>query len=356
MMTPNLSFQECRLPIDGPRTTILQKPRQRSVMKVANMGSSTISRGQNEGKKGGKILQTLLDMSSVPYATHVPKPVTFLHRIHPILKLMWIVGVLWMVSKSSMTMRGILSSVIALVSIWALPERLWRPQLTRVGFVSMLVFVLTACGSDGARPIVSPRGPELGLEELVVTGAPNYKYTLLNLGVFSVTKRSLSLALTLFSLTFITIQTASLCLVSTAPEKLAHALRQCISPLSLLGIPVNHLHLMLLLSLRFMSTVFEEARNLLLAVAARGIDWSMLGGLGTFNVVIRTATKLFKTLLQRSDSIATAMIARGFEGVTDHEVYVYKDTEIDNSFQTTMVNMMTGIVFLCCVVASLRII
>jgi len=75
------------------------------------------------------------------------------------------------------------------------------------------------------------------------------------------------------SLVFVALQSASLCLITSSPEQLALSLRQMISPLKAVGVPVREIGFCLLLSLRFLTTVFEEVRNLALGVAVRGIDW-----------------------------------------------------------------------------------
>ena len=72
-------------------------------------------------------------------------------------------------------------------------------------------------------------------------------------------------------------QSASLCLTTTPPEELAGALRALLAPARLLGAPVADIGLTLLLSLRFMALVFDEARNLALGLAARGVAWAQLG-------------------------------------------------------------------------------
>ncbi len=71
-----------------------------------------------------------------------------------------------------------------------------------------------------------------------------------------------------------------------------------------------------------MSLVFEEVRNLSLGLAARGINWGGLGPAGGIQVLIRLIGRLFANLMQRSDSIAQAMCARGFVGAQDHKLYL----------------------------------
>lgn len=47
----------------------------------------------------------------------------------------------------------------AALTMLALPPRLWRAQLTRLGLLSLAVFVLTAIGADGVPPVTQVRAP-----------------------------------------------------------------------------------------------------------------------------------------------------------------------------------------------------
>ena len=86
-------------------------------------------------------------------------------------------------------------------------------------------------------------------------------------------------------------QSASLCLTTTPPEELAGALRTLLAPAAALGAPVADIGLTLLLSLRFMALVFDEARNLALGLAARGVAWAQLGPGGNLQARPREALK-----------------------------------------------------------------
>jgi general transcription factor 3C polypeptide 2 len=57
---------------------------------------------------------------------------------------------------------------------------------------------------------------------------------------------------------------------------MAMGLRLLLAPLRVLGAPVDEIGLTLLLSLRFMSLVFDEMRNLCLGLAARAVPWKQL--------------------------------------------------------------------------------
>ena len=106
----------------------------------------------------------------------------------------------------------------------------------------------------------------------------------------NVTRKSLRLAITAVSAVFVALQSASLCLITTSPEQLALSLTQIISPLRLLRVTVKEIGFCLLLSLRFLSTVFDELRNLALGVAVRGIDWKTIGPRGSLQLLADIVT------------------------------------------------------------------
>jgi energy-coupling factor transport system permease protein len=257
-------------------------------------------------------------------------------------------GVLILMARVSTPMRITLVGIVAALSITALPYRLWKPQLLRLAGLCAFIFCFAAFGSDSVAPVMSDRAPTAAttMSSLAQsTGTANqlqfslaaastiptsmvdvigqsYNYVVLNLGIFSVTKRSLNLAITLSGLMFVALQCASLCLITTPPERMALTVGRGLRPLGIFGVPVKELVLTVLLALRFMATVFEEARNLCLGLASRGIDWGLLGGKGTLALTVSTASRLFSNLLARSDNIATAMTARGFRGPEEHELHL----------------------------------
>lgn len=174
----------------------------------------------------------------------------------------------------------------------------------RVYFLSALLFITLGLGSDGVPALVQSRTPPLA-----VTGIPNlpisltgYSYVISKLGPLTFTRKGLSIGSTVACLTFTVrcflpatfyllahlklsnfynnmifffmiltsknlihvslkvFQSASLCLTTTTPEQLASALRWFMLPLRYIGVSVSEIVLTLLLSLRFISLVFDEVR------------------------------------------------------------------------------------------------
>ncbi|KAL4546761.1 hypothetical protein Ndes2526B_g01959 [Nannochloris sp. 'desiccata'] len=319
-----------------------------AVITAAGRGGGRNANGKKPpNKQKVNLLTRLLSISSVPYTSYVPEPATFLHLVSAEAKQIWIMGVLILMARVSNPMRITLVGIVTAISIAALPYRLWKPQLLRLAGLCAFIFCFTAFGSDSVAPVMSDRAPTAATTTITnlatSTGAQalhtslgthllptsmvdvigqSYNYVLLNLGPFSVTKRSLNLAITLAGLMFVALQCASLCLITTPPERMALAVGRGLRPLGMFRVPVKELVLTVLLALRFMATVFEEARNLCLGLASRGIDWALLGGKGTLALTVGTASRLFSNLLSRSDNIATAMTARGFRGPEEHTLHL----------------------------------
>ncbi|GLI66576.1 hypothetical protein VaNZ11_010493 [Volvox africanus] len=271
-----------------------------------------------------QILNGILSVSNVPYSSFVPSPVTFLHTVDARIKQIWLVAMYLLIARASPAIRLAIAGTVASITVANFPRRLWQSQLRRLALLCGFIFLSTLLLVDGMPPMLQTRAPPLSLEGLPPIPETGYQYVLLHLGTITVTHRSLNLAITAASLTFSALQTASLCLVTTPGEEMAVALRWWLSPLRILRVPVEEIAMTLLLSLRFMSLVFEEVRNLSLGLAARGINWEAQGSSGSLNIAGRLCVRLFGNLFQRSEKIAQAMVVRGFQGPEGHHLYLMK--------------------------------
>ncbi|KAK9840235.1 hypothetical protein WJX74_006035 [Apatococcus lobatus] len=269
-----------------------------------------------------KVLTAILGVSSVPYSAYVPAPKGFLHYLSAPNKQVWLLATLWIVAGARTPVRLAMTAACALVSVAALPSRLWRPQLWRLARLSFFIFVIVAIGSDSVPPVLTPRAPPTELQGLAGTAlAPPspYRYVLLDIWIITITRRSIALAVAASTLSFTTFQTASLCLTSTPAEEVALGLCWLLRPLQLLRLPVAEIGMTLLLSLRCMALVFEEVRNLALGLAARGVDWATLGPFGGIKMLLHLVGRLLSQLNRRAELIAVAMQSRGFVGPDRHQ-------------------------------------
>lgn len=227
-------------------------------------------------------------------------------------------------ARSNIYMRFGLVVFLALLSVWVLPNHVWKDQLGRVALLSGFIFIMLGFGADGAPSLVQTRTPPSS-----VLGIPNipcstsgYSYTIMKLGPLQFTRKGLSVASTSASLSFAIFQSASLCLTTTTPEQLASALWWFMIPLKHIGVAVPEIILTLLLSLRFINLVFDEVRNSALAIVARRINWKKLTAMETIDIFFNYIRRIFKNIFDHAEQISKAMIARGFRGdPSNHKIY-----------------------------------
>ncbi|XP_031500461.1 protein ABCI12, chloroplastic [Nymphaea colorata] len=273
---------------------------------------------------GENVLRLIAGATASPIAQFVPAPTTFLHSLDPRVKLVWLLTLVVLPARSHVVMRVGIVVYLSLLSILTLPKQIWKDQLGRVFFLSGVLFLMLALGSDGVPPLVQSRSPPAS-----VTGLPSlpmsldgYSYSIIKLGPLQLTRKGLSVATTAACLSFTVFQSASLCLATTMPEQLASAFRWFMMPLECVGVPVSEMILTLLLSLRFITIVFDEVRNAALGIVARGINWKSLTFMETLDVFAMYIRRIFTNIFSHADQISQAMIVRGFRGNSrTHKLY-----------------------------------
>lgn len=274
---------------------------------------------------GEKFFRMVAGATSAPVGQFIASPSTFLHSLDPRIKQAWLLALVVLPARSHMVIRVGLVLFLALLSIWTLPRDIWQDQLIRMSLLSGILFVMLALGTDGVPPLVQMRTPPAHMLHMPsLPPAPGgYSYVVMKLGPLQLTRKGLSLAATASCLSFAVLQSASLCLTTTMPEQLAAALRWYLLPLAHVGAPVDEIVLTLLLSLRFISLVFDEVRNIALGIVARGIKWKNLTVLETVDILFLYLRRIFNNLFSHAEHISQAMMARGFHGnAGDHKIYL----------------------------------
>jgi energy-coupling factor transport system permease protein len=287
-------------------------------------------------------------LRSLPLGLYLEQPITWLHRLDPRVKLLWLMGFLLTPLLGNPYWRLSLVGLLMAITLLAMiPLRVWRQQLGWLLTLCVLLFGLTAIAPDGLlldhqtrRPALeltmsdSPVGSDphawqsslltwLGFSATV--GAPlppatKYQYVLFRQGPFLVTRRSLDLAVRISTLIFTLIYSTNLYLLTTAPEEIASALEDVMAPLRRLGVPVTEIALTLTLSLRYIPLVLEETQNLISSVWTRAINWKKLGLRRSAQVWLIVAERLLENLLLRAAQAASAMQVRGFTSPNQHRV------------------------------------
>ncbi|XP_065863269.1 protein ABCI12, chloroplastic-like isoform X1 [Euphorbia lathyris] len=290
-----------------------------------------INRLPTAGFSADKIFRLIAGVTSSPIGQFISSPTTFLHSVDPRIKLVWLLVLVVLPARSHLVMRFGLVAYLGLLSIWVLPRQVWMDQLGRVSLLSGILFIMLGLGSDGAPSLVQSRTPPpamMGLPNLPVS-LSGYSYLIMKLGPLQFTRKGLSVASTAACLTFTIFQSASICLATTTPEQLAFALRWFMLPLGYLGVPVAEIILTLLLSLRFITLVFDEVRNVALGIVSRRINWQQLTVMETVDIFASYIKRIFKNIFKHAEQISQAMIVRGFRGDSNsHRMYLSSKSSI----------------------------
>ncbi|KAM5569215.1 protein ABCI12, chloroplastic [Rosa sericea] len=335
--TPKTSnFTPLRSLNNNNKTLISVNPKSRFRIRASAAGDSSqppwwVNLLPAQAVGPDKVLRLISGATASPIGQYVSEPVTFLHSLDPRIKLVWLLALVVLPARSHIILRFGLVIYLAILSIWVLPRHAWMDQLGRVSLISGLLFIMLGLGADGAPALVQLRTPPpaiTGLSNLPASLA-GYSYLIFKLGPIQFTRKGLSVASTAACLTFTVFQSASLCLTTTTPEELAFALRWFMLPLTNLGVPVAEIILTLMLSLRFISLVFDEVRNVALGIVSRRIDWQQLTMVETIDVFFAYFRRIFKNIFSHAEQISQAMIARGFRGdCNTHKMYLLSDPSI----------------------------
>ena len=283
-------------------------------------------------------------LRSLPIGSYLEKPVTWLHKVDPRVKLAWLMTFLLAPVLGNPFWRiSLAGSLVLLTIIAGIPFRVWRKQ---IGWLLLLCTFLFLFGSvapdtlavqhqprtpafclDDVNPSQESENPPLSSEcETKLPPATSYRYVYFDQPKFAflpritVTRRSLDIAIRISTLIFTLIYSTSLYLLTTAPEEITAGLEDLMSPLRRLNLPISEIILTLTLSLRFIPLVLEEVQNLVRSVRTRAINWKKLGLRRSAQLYLIVSDKLLENLLLRAEQIATAMDVRGFTTPNEHRV------------------------------------
>lgn len=255
-------------------------------------------------------------MRSLPIGLYLEQPRTWLHRLDPRTKLVWLMTFLIAPILANNPWRLGLAGMLILITLTALiPLRVWKQQMGLLLFFCSVLFVMTLIAPDG---LVLDHQPRLPAEDLAI--AQPYEYVMWQFKFIKITRLKLDLGIKLSTQIFTLLYSTNLYLLTTASEEITAGLESIFGPLRRFNLPVTETLLTLTLSLRFIPLVLEEIQNLIRSVRTRAIDWKKLGLKQGFQLWLLVSEKLLENLLMRAEQIATAMDIRGFTSPDKHLV------------------------------------
>lgn len=281
-------------------------------------------------------------LKSLPIGLYLEEPVTWLHRLDPRIKLIWLISILVSPILAAPMWRFALVGLLIVATLLALiPLRVWRQQMGWLLTFCTLILLLTSIMPDGLAIDYQPRLPTVDSPETVeqfanqfpdqfspeVLDLPqptDYRYVLFHQGPLRITQRSIELGVRISTLLFTLIYGTNLFLLTTAAEEITVALEVLMGPLRWVKVPVTEIALTVTLALRFIPLVLEETQNLIRSVQTRAINWKKLGLRGSAQVWLAVTERLLKNLLLRAEQTAAAMQVRGFTTPNSHRVEWYQ--------------------------------
>lgn len=272
-------------------------------------------------------------LRSLPIGLYLEQPQTWLHKLDPRVKLVWLMSFLTTYIFANNLWRVLLVVLLILATFIArIPRRVWRQQMVWLLTLCFFVLVIVSISPDGLGISYQPRLPThqevltkksagtSATRSLPTNNQKDYRYVLLDKGPVKVARRSLNLAISVSTMVFTLIYSTNLYLLTTAPEEITAALESLMQPLRRFKLPVTEITLTLTLSLRFIPLVLEEIQNLIRSIMTRAINWKKLGLKGAVKVWLLVAQRLLENLLLRSEQMANAMMVRGFTSPHEHRV------------------------------------
>lgn len=136
---------------------------------------------------------------------------------------------------------------------------------------------------------------------------------LFKIGNFAIIDNAIYQTLYIFIRLVLMIALTSLLTGTTKPLDLTYAIEWYMAPLKVVKFPVHEIAMTISIALRFIPTLLDETGRIMRAQESRGVDFKGGKLAEKLRAVVALIVPLFVSALQRSDELANAMIARGYD-------------------------------------------
>ncbi len=258
-------------------------------------------------------------LRQVPIGQFVDGHSSWLRSLDPRLKFAWVLMFLLTPVLAGPLWRLALVITLLLLTLCSrLPVRVWWRSIFLLLVLAGVVGGLAMLLPTGVPPAVLAVRPPEELPGLEIAGSGweifrfgSIRFGPINFGPLVVDRRSVELGLKTSTLIFTVVHSVNLMLLTTPPEDLMWTLRWFLTPLALIGLPVDRISFQLLLALRFLPLVQEELQNLLRSMASRAVNLRELGFKATLGLILSVGERLLANILLRAEQGADALLARG---------------------------------------------
>lgn len=145
---------------------------------------------------------------------------------------------------------------------------------------------------------------------------------------------------------FFLILITSLLTLTTTPIEITDGLETLLNPLKKIRFPVHEMALMMSISLRFIPTLMQETDKIMKAQIARGVEFASGPIKDRIKAVIPLLIPLFVSSFKRAEELAVAMEARGYRGGEGRTKYRQLDWKMADSIQLLLLAFLTILLIL----------
>ena len=129
---------------------------------------------------------------------------------------------------------------------------------------------------------------------------------------------------------------------TTKPLELTNALEWFMKPLKVIKFPVHEIAMTISLALRFIPTLLEETDRIMKAQASRGVDFQNGKFSEKIRAIISLIVPLFISALQRSEELANAMEARGYDPSAERTKFRVSKWKLGDTISSIIVLLSMG--------------
>jgi len=133
---------------------------------------------------------------------------------------------------------------------------------------------------------------------------------------------------------------------TTKPLDLTYALEWYMYPLKLVKFPTHEIAMTISIALRFIPTLLDETMRIMNAQASRGVDFEHGKVKEKIKAILSLIVPLFMSAFQRSEELANAMEARGYNPRAKRTRYRNLHWSVGDTFSLLLVTLLTAGVIL----------
>ena len=145
---------------------------------------------------------------------------------------------------------------------------------------------------------------------------------------------------------FFLILMTSLLTLTTTPIEITDGLETLLHPLKKVRFPVHEMALMMSISLRFIPTLMQETDKIMKAQIARGVEFASGPFKERIKAVIPLLIPLFVSSFKRAEDLAIAMEARGYRGGEGRTKYRQLSWQMADTLQIVHLLVLSVFLFL----------